>query len=78
MYWIKGCTRCNGDLYESVDQYGEFIACIQCGHYPNEVEEAAIRRSSRLGTPSRSKRIYRTDKKVASVQDDREEELVAA
>lgn len=31
MFWLKGCPRCAGDLYEERDQYGPYINCVQCG-----------------------------------------------
>ena len=31
MFWFKLCPRCSGDLFEDRDQYGKFIACMQCG-----------------------------------------------
>ena len=52
MFWIKSCPRCNGDLYENTDQYGRFIACMQCSHYLNEDDETAIRHSTSLGLSS--------------------------
>lgn len=51
MFWIKSCPRCDGDLYENADQYGRFIACMQCGHYLSEDDEAAIRHSPIFGVP---------------------------
>lgn len=35
-YWLKGCNRCGGDLLMQDDRYGEYVACIQCGHEPPE------------------------------------------
>jgi DNA-directed RNA polymerase subunit RPC12/RpoP len=32
MFWLKCCPRCGG-LYDDRDQYGYYIACVQCGHY---------------------------------------------
>ena len=46
MFWLKKCPRCSGDLYQSSDNYGDFIACLQCGKYLNEGEQA------RLGLPN--------------------------
>jgi hypothetical protein len=31
MVWLKGCRRCGGDLYSEKDEYGLYIACLQCG-----------------------------------------------
>ena len=27
----KGCQRCGGDLFLEHDEYGVYVACIQCG-----------------------------------------------
>ena len=29
--WLKGCVRCRGDLSLERDQYGAYVACLQCG-----------------------------------------------
>ncbi|MDP6453249.1 MAG: hypothetical protein QF898_08080 [SAR202 cluster bacterium] len=39
---LKGCPRCNGDMYSDRDVYGRFIHCLQCGHYIHVREEPAI------------------------------------
>jgi len=31
MFWLKGCTRCGGDLASGSDHYGPYISCLQCG-----------------------------------------------
>jgi hypothetical protein len=44
MFWLKSCPKCDtGDLYDGQDQYGRYIACLQCGHYLTEVEEVVLR-----------------------------------
>lgn len=30
MFWLKGCPRCSGNLYSDCDQFGTFVACLQC------------------------------------------------
>ena len=40
MLWLKSCPRCHGDLIQQIDQYGSYTACVQCGHYLTEAEEA--------------------------------------
>ena len=42
MYWIKACTKCGGDLYESADQHGRYVACLQCGRYSTEGKLARL------------------------------------
>ena len=76
MFWIKGCPRCNGDLYEEKDIYSRFVACIQCGHYLNEVEEAAIRHSPSSGLLFQTKRADRADQ--IAVRPRVEREVVAS
>ncbi len=45
MFWLRSCSKCNGDLHEDRDQYGTYIACLQCGHYLTEPEEVLLRYS---------------------------------
>ena len=33
MLVLKSCPRCNGDLYDNTDIYGNYTACLQCGFY---------------------------------------------
>ena len=33
MYWLKQCTKCNGDLASGSDQYGPYVSCMQCGRF---------------------------------------------
>lgn len=42
MFWLKSCPRCRGDLYEGKDIYGQYVACLQCGHYLEEGEEPVL------------------------------------
>ncbi len=32
MWLHKGCTRCGGDMYNSMTEDGEVLTCLQCGH----------------------------------------------
>ena len=57
MFWLKSCSRCGGDLYDDRDQYGYYIACIQCGHYLNVAEEALLKYATRLRLTSDSWKI---------------------
>ena len=49
MFWLKSCPRCHGDLNENTGIYGNYISCLQCGHYLTAVEEAYIR-AARIGS----------------------------
>lgn len=60
MTWLKCCPRCNGDLCENKDFYGHYMACIQCGHYLNEVEEVVLRYHSPLQTEEKAKEVPAT------------------
>ena len=31
MLKLKGCPRCQGDLYLAADTYGKYVNCLQCG-----------------------------------------------
>ena len=42
MFWLKACARCGGDVYKKSDIYGEYFACIQCGTYLTEAEQARL------------------------------------
>ena len=42
MFYSKACPKCRGDLYQSTDIYGPYIACIQCSHYLTDAEEAQV------------------------------------
>jgi len=58
MMWLKGCPRCQGDLFEEVgvapEVYGSrFINCLQCGYTLTAEQEAQLPRPGRQ-TPSAS------------------------
>ncbi len=38
MLFLKGCSRCLGDLYQDRDIYGNYIVCLQCGYYLPDFE----------------------------------------
>ena len=47
--WLKGCPRCQGDLFEeagvAAEVYGRrFVNCLQCGHTLSEAQEAHLSR----------------------------------
>lgn len=45
MYWLKGCTKCGGDLASGCDQYGSYVSCMQCGRY----QDIEIKKAGSLG-----------------------------
>jgi DNA-directed RNA polymerase subunit M/transcription elongation factor TFIIS len=42
MFCLKCCPRCGGDLHSNRDEYGRYLACVQCGHYLTEAEEIPL------------------------------------
>ena len=46
MFYFKACPRCKGDLCEGGDIHGEYVSCMQCGHYLTREEESGIRFSA--------------------------------
>jgi hypothetical protein len=46
MFWLKACPKCQGDLYQSTDVYGAYVACLQCSRYLTEPEETLLREAS--------------------------------
>ena len=38
MFWLKGCPRCKGDLYEDTDKYGHYVSCLQCGYHCSKTQ----------------------------------------
>ena len=58
MVWFKRCPRCkDGDMSESADLYGRFVVCAQCGYYPTDAEESALRTPSRLWAMASSRPV---------------------
>ena len=49
MFWLKSCPRCHGDLYDNADIYGDYIDCLQCGHYLTSAEDTELRSRSPRG-----------------------------
>lgn len=43
MIMAKSCPKCGGDVYQERDAYGPYLACVQCGYYLTQAEEAALR-----------------------------------
>ncbi len=42
MFWFKSCPKCYGDLYRDSDNYGTYIACMQCSHYLTQADETRL------------------------------------
>jgi hypothetical protein len=50
MMWLKGCPRCQGDLFEELavgaELYGtHFVNCLQCGYSLSAEQERQLPRS---------------------------------
>jgi hypothetical protein len=44
MFYLKACTKCEGDLTLEKDSFGAFLKCLQCGKL-TEVNESGGHRS---------------------------------
>ena len=33
MFQLRGCPKCQGDLFAGEDIYGAYLSCLQCGRY---------------------------------------------
>lgn len=42
-FWLRGCPRCQGDVYEERGLGSVDMVCIQCGHILTVVQETALR-----------------------------------
>ncbi len=42
MLWLKSCPRCKGDLFETGDQFGAYLKCVQCGCHLSDAETALL------------------------------------
>jgi hypothetical protein len=56
MMWLKGCPRCQGDLFEELGIGpgaigSRFVTCLQCGYTLTAEQEALLPRPERR-TPS--------------------------
>ena len=40
--WLGGCPRCKGDLFQTGDIWGDYIACLQCGRELIAAEAGAL------------------------------------
>jgi hypothetical protein len=40
MYWLKGCSKCGGDLYLAKDRFGSVVSCFQCGAVRLDFEDS--------------------------------------
>jgi hypothetical protein len=61
MMWLKGCPRCQGDLFEEAgigpEVYGaHFVNCLQCGYTLTSEEEAGLARPSQRTLSSTAQR----------------------
>ena len=73
MIWLKSCPKCDGDLYGASDLYGDYVACLQCGHYLTQSEEIVVRyapyrpaRKAVAGSPTKRRRTNKAAADVAA------------
>ena len=50
MMWLKGCPKCQGDLFEEPSiglhaAVSRYISCLQCGHVLTTQEEMLLLRA---------------------------------
>jgi hypothetical protein len=61
MMWLKGCPRCQGDLFEEAGINPEaysarFVNCLQCGYTLSAAEERRLARPERRRLSSTAQR----------------------
>jgi len=49
MFWLRSWPRCQGDLYDNENIYGNYIDCLPFGHYLTAEEEEKVRLDSPHG-----------------------------
>lgn len=53
------CDRCGGNQFRIVDQYGDYLSCLQCGRTTDLAPSAALRaileESDEVKPPARSR-----------------------
>ncbi len=65
MMWLKSCPRCQGDLYARNDSFGPYIACAQCGHTLNAVQELALKPRTVTQPVHQRSGVLRSDRSAA-------------
>jgi hypothetical protein len=48
MWKLRGCARCNGDVYINRDEYGWFVQCLQCGYHSELVNIDEARKQMQM------------------------------
>ena len=66
MLWLKGCSRCAGDLQEESDKFGLYIVCIQCGYYLSDLEASRLHSGPRPSMGRTTAPGFRVPERVAS------------
>ena len=57
MLRLRSCPRCNGDLREASDKYGDYLTCLQCGYHRSETKDINppfLPLTSKRGRPRKS------------------------
>ncbi len=49
---LKGCPKCQGDLYLNRDSYGKYLNCLQCGFMKDLVEPPVGQRQKPVAVDS--------------------------
>ncbi|MDA0264621.1 MAG: hypothetical protein O3A93_10795 [Chloroflexi bacterium] len=64
MMYLKECPKCQGDLYEGSDMYGQYVSCLQCG-YSRDLPVASVTESlQKTSKVNATKTVKRSRKKV--------------
>ena len=63
--WLKGCPRCQGDLFEEAtvvpELYGgHLVTCLQCGYVLTEEQEARLSRHTQARPAAGQRRLNST------------------
>lgn len=66
MFYLKGCTKCQGDLTLEKDAYGDFLKCMQCGTLIEVQVEVYSPGSLMKNTRARTPRKTRVEAVVAA------------
>ena len=49
--WLKGCPKCEGDLYLRKDAFGPYRSCLQCG-YQDDPDAPRLANLTWVSSPS--------------------------
>lgn len=56
MMWLKACSHCHGDLFETSDFDGPIVQCLQCGRSAPSPSQVRMRSRASVAPARRSRR----------------------